>query len=394
MNDEQLKQLGANLTQEIDSLMETKLPGVVGKLVADETQKIVQQMRMEKAIFGHDRSGLDDDQKKSFVSLVKSVVGLRTKANEELIEEVDSRGGYLVPKEVASAIQRIAASVGLIMNQATYWPMNTDELGIPAYTGSFLEGEYLGVNTAGNLTAVTFTEAKLIAKKWQLAFAVGNDLISDTQVALADWLLALAAESLANRIDKEGFAGTGAPFVGILNNASVTVFTLAAGKNTFASFDVIDDSNDIVATLDESMLDGAAWYMHRTVFAKLKSKKDTAGNYIIQQPGINAYPAVSGNSKVLGGLKPVGEMAGYPVYTTRHLPSNGASAASTKYMIFGNLRAFGYGDRGEMRLAQHTSGSFGSKEIALADQVGMVMKHRHALVTTLPAAFVAVKTAA
>jgi hypothetical protein len=53
-----------------------------------------------------------------------------------------------------------------------------------------------------------------------------------------------------------------------------------------------------------------------------------------------------------------------------------------------------YGDKGEMRVAQHQSGSFGGKEIALADQTGVVYKHRHALSVTLPAAFVVVKTAA
>jgi hypothetical protein len=58
------------------------------------------------------------------------------------------------------------------------------------------------------------------------------------------------------------------------------------------------------------------------------------------------------------------------------------------------MRAFAFGDKGEMRVGQFESGSFGGKEIALADQRGLVYKHRHALALTLPRAFVVGKTAA
>lgn len=395
MNQEQLEKLEASFKSTVDQVMEQKLAEVVSPLVAAETKKIVQQMRVERAVLGRDRTGLDEEQKQQFVSIVKSAaLGMRTKAGEAMIEEVDSRGGYLVPKEIASAIYRIAASVGLILNQATKWDMTTDELGIPAYTGAFLEGEYLGVDAAGSVTPMPFSEANLIAKKWQLAFVVGNDLLADATVNLADWLLALGGESLANSIDKEGFNGAGTPFVGILNNVNVPTFSLPAGESTFASFKVIDDANDTIANLDESVLDGAAWYMHRTVWAKLKSQKDTAGNYILQQPGSWTFPQISANAGQVGGIKPVGELAGYPVYTTRHLPSIAASAHLTKYLVFGNLKSFSYGDRGDMKVAQSVSGSFGGKEIALADQTGLVIKHRHALVAVLPKAFVNVETAA
>src|SRR5205823_2818019 len=118
-----------------------------------------------------------------------------TKANEPLIGEQDNRGGYLVQPEVAAAILRIAASVGTIMKQCQKWTMKTDELGIPNYTGSFLTGAYLGVDLVGTVQGLTFGQAVLIARKWQLAFAVGNDLLNDASVQLGDWLLAMAGEA-------------------------------------------------------------------------------------------------------------------------------------------------------------------------------------------------------
>lgn len=377
----------------VDKIFEEKLKVVVGDVAAQETRKIVEQMRIERILTGKDRSGLSEEQKVKFVDTVKAALGIRTKANEALIEEQDNRGGYLVATEVANAILRIAASVGLVMSQAQKWPMATDEKDIPAYTGSFLEGEYLGIDAAGSVTGLTFQQAKLIVKKWQLAFIVANDLLADSGVDVADWLLALGGESLANRIDKEGLIGAGTPFDGILNHADVTTYTLPTGENTFEEYRVMEDSSDVIAQIEESVLDGAGFYMSRTMWAKIRVQKDGAGNYILPQAGAPSQPVLA-NNPTGGGVKIAGEILGFPVFTNRHMPAVSASAASTKFIIFGNMKALAYGDKGELRVAQYQSGSFGGKEIALADQTGLVYKHRHALVVALPAAFVAVKTAA
>jgi hypothetical protein len=57
-------------------------------------------------------------------------------------------------------------------------------------------------------------------------------------------------------------------------------------------------------------------------------------------------------------------------------------------VIFGNMRSMAFGDKGEMGVDQFTSGSFGGKEIALADQRGIVYRRRWALSATLYRAFV------
>ena len=58
------------------------------------------------------------------------------------------------------------------------------------------------------------------------------------------------------------------------------------------------------------------------------------------------------------------------------------------------MKATAFGDKGEMEVAQFESGSFGGKEVALADQRGIVYRHRHAFTIVLPQAFVVVKTSA
>jgi HK97 family phage major capsid protein len=401
-----------------DEVMKEKLVPIIGAEVAASVQKTVATLKLQREVFGKDMTGLNEKMKKDFVLLTKAAVfkdfTIDTKANEALIEEQDNRGGYLVSREIADAIMRIAASVGTIMSQAAKWEMTTDELGVPNYTGSFLTGAYLGVDAAGPVTGLTFGQANLIAKKWQLAFVVGNDLLADASVNVADWLLALGGEALANMIDYQGFVGganTGDPFLGILNYPStttvdptgqkVTSYVLPTGSTTFAKYAVMDDSSVMIGDLEESILDGAAFYMNRTVWAKLRTQKDTAGNYILPYAGWARPDPAMENHPGGGPIKPAGEILGYPVYTNRWLPAVGASSvngfsdgASNPFVIFGNMRAFAFGDKGEMRVGQFESGSFGGKEIALADQRGLVYKHRHALTLTLPRAMVVGKTAA
>lgn len=428
MNDEQLKALKGQIETAFDETLEKKLAPMVGDIAAAKAREVVESMKLNRHVFGKDITGLTEKQKKDFVTVAQAaagkITGLDVKANEALIEEQDNRGGYLVSREITDAILRIAASVGTVMNMAMKWPMKTDELGIPNYTGAFLTGAYLGVDTAGTVQGLTFGQAVLIAKKWQLAFVVGNDLLADASANLADWLLALAGEALANMTDQQGLVGGTAsypgPFVGILGlpvgasgTGSVVTQYYAGGISTSGrtkfsntnpttpdGFDVLQDSSNMIGQLEESVLEGAAFYMHRTVWAAWRVQKDTAGNFILPFAGI---PAIGGATAPLamdptgGPIRPAGQILGFPVYTNRWmpaLPAGNVATANTAFVIFGNMKSLAFGDKGEMRVAQFESGAFGGKEVALADQRGIVYKHRHGLVVVLPQAFVVGYTSA
>jgi HK97 family phage major capsid protein len=403
-NEALLKSVQETVSKSFNDFMETSLVPTMEEVSVKAARKEVERMQIERFVRGRDVSGLGDEQKKAFAKQVQSVFrgdregALKVKANEALIGEQDNRGGYLVEAEVASAILRIAASVGTIMKQCQQWPMKTDELGIPNYTGSFLTGSYVGVDLPGTVTGLTFGQAVLIARKWQLAFTVGNDLLADASVQLADWLLAMAGEALANMVDQQGFIGgtvttAPGPFVGILNTPNIQTYTLASGNTTYAKFSVINDSSAMIGMLEESILDGAAFYMHRTVWASLRVQSDdTTGLPFLLFGGL-ASPATLDIDPTGGPIKPAGSILGFPVYTNRWLPSTSvASQANTPFLIFGNMKACAFGDKGDMRVAQFESGSFGGKEVALSDQRGIVYKHRHAFVVVLPQAFVVAYT--
>lgn len=413
MKPEELKVMSEHFEKSLDDHFVKKIEPMMGEIAAAKAREIYDSLKKDQYLNnGKDISKLSEKQKLGLCEVARHVAskaamdGATIKANEALIEEQDNRGGYLVSREVADAILRIAASVGTIMSQTMKWAMKTDELGVPNYTGAFLTGAYLGVDVPGVVQGLTFGQAVLITKKWQLAFVVGNDLLADASVQLADWLLAIAAESLANMIDQQGFTGTGAPFVGVLNlptgtqgvGTNTTQYyagnSSTSGKTAMSGWNVMTDSSNMVGNLEESILDGAAFYMHRTVWAALRVQQDTNGNFILPFGGLSTLGSYRTDILAMnpfgGPIVPAGVLLGFPVYTNRWMPTyTGATVSTgTAFIIFGNFKATAFGDKGDMRVSQFESGAFGGKEIALADQRGIVYKHRHAFSVVLPQAFV------
>lgn len=391
LSQKQLEDIVKGVTSHIDVQVEERLKTFLGNDVAASVSKTVKEMRLGEILSG--KPVCSDEEKMAFVNGVKSIV-LNTKANEPMILENDARGGYLVPTAVANVIVRLARTVGFAFSQATRWDMSdVKELDVPAYTGSALEGEWLEVDSAGgDGQAVAFKSAKLALKTWQITFVVGKNLLSKASVSLADWLIALAAEALANSADKQLLTGSGSPFVGVLNHDDVTTYTLGTGQTTAASYKVIDDSSEIMAQVEESALDGACFVVHKSVWAKWRVQKDTAGNYLLPQAGL--LPMFLGADVNAALPRAAGLIMDKPVYTVRHMTAAASATAGTTFGVFGNFRYTAYGESGPMTIEQHASGNFGGKEVARSAQRGIVLNKECAFNVTLPEAFIKIKTAA
>lgn len=389
MTPEQLAALKGEFKSIVDTAVQESIKDIAGKEVAEQVSKIVRKMRIDRALYGQDKSGIDDETKLAFVKDIRAITRGEKAA---LLENSDASGGYLVPAEVHAGIMRIAASVGLVARDAQHFPMGSDELNVPRYTGADLEGAYLGEDVEGTETSVTFGDARLIAKTWYTIFRVGNTLLADANVNVADWLLGLVAEGLASRMDKEGFIGgtfAGSPFVGILGSSEVTVFTLPTGADTFAEF-TADHASDVIAQVEESILPDCAFYFHRTVWAKIRQQKTANGMYTVGQNN----SMIAANFKK-DGIKPAGVMWDYPVYTVDHLPANSASAVSTNFAVFGSLKhGLLVGDRQNLEIAKSDSATVGGKNVFAANQTAIRATHRHAVAIGLPSALVVIKTAA
>jgi HK97 family phage major capsid protein len=379
----------------VDQSIKENLGDVVSTQVSETVKSIVAKMRVERALYGSDASGISDEQKLLLAEDFKNIANgklFNGQAKAAILSTSDEAGGYLIPAELYSGILRVAASAGLVARDAMRMPMGSTSMDVPRYTGADLEGSYVGEDTEGSETTVTFGDAKLVAKTWMVIIRVSNTMLNNTSVNLTDWLIGLIAEGLSVKLDKEGFKGgtyAGSPFVGLLGSTDVTVYTMASGKDTFAEFDM-DEASDVIAQMPESLLNGAAFYFNRTVWAKIRQKKDTAGAYVV---GANGGIVAMNFKKE--GIQPAGELWNFPVFTTDQLPTNTQTAVSTKFGVFANLsKALIIGDRGSMALAQSDSATVGGKNVFAANQKAIRVTHDHAIAIGLPSAAVVIKTAA
>jgi len=378
----------------IDASIEKNLATIAGEKTAQVVKETVRKMRLDRELFGRDKSGLDEEQKSAFaadmIAIGKGTFGGGS-YKAALLETVDSQGGYTVPVEVHRGILRIAASNGYVLRDAMKFPMSTDEMNVPRYAGSDLEGAYYtNDDTVGTETDITFGTATLAAKTWYTIFRVSNPLLADASADIGDFLLALAAEGLANMIDKQAFAGTGSPFTGLLADANVTQYAMATTADSHADF-TIDDAEMAVANLPASLHQGAAWYMHPTMWAHLKTLEDTAGQKLLGQNS-NAFAA----AYQVDGIKPSGVLAEYPVYLSAHFPAYDAGTSPEEsFIVFANLnKAIFFGDRERLSFAKSDSATVGGKNVFAANQTAFRVTHRHAITVGLPAAAVVVSTGA
>lgn len=373
---------------QVDKSVKESLEQIIGKEVAERVEKTVKMARIDAILNG---GGLDSETKAAFARDIQAIARGEKAA---YLGTADQTGGYLIPVEVHNEILRIAATTGLITRDARRWPMEgADTIEIPRYTGSVLQGEYQGEDEEGDETQNDLGEAVLTAKYWQVIIRAGNRLLKSANVNLAEWFLAMAAEGLAYRIDREGFMGgtyAGSPFVGLLASSEVTVQTMASGKIGFDKFDV-PEASDAIGSIPTAAVRDGAFYFHRTVWAKLKGKKDaTSGLYEFSQQNTGLVRFLKEN-----GINPVGVIEEYPVFTTDVLPAFSASAISTKFGVFANLGlALAWGDKGPMQVAKSTEATVGGKNLFRANQTAFRFSHEHALAMQLPAAAVVFKTSA
>lgn len=378
--------LKAELKTAVDESIKSNLETIVGTQVAEAVEKKVDELKFERLVNGGtDKTGLTPDQKMKFVE------DIRVKA--PYVSDSDQDGGYLVPTEVHAGIIRIAETTGIVARDARKWPMSSDTLEVPRYTGSVMQGEYIGQDEEGSETQNDLGVARLQVQQWINIFRMSNALLQDANVDVADWLMSMAAEGFAYRLDREGFVGgtfSGSPFIGLLQSADVTEQTLGSGKTGFEDFDPAEAS-EAIGAIKTSALPGAAFYFSPSVWAQIRAQKDgTSGEYVFSQHNVNFAVLQREN-----GIQPVGNIYGYPVYTTDVLPAYSASAISTKFGVFGNLNlALAWGDRGPMEIAKSNDATVGGKSLFRANQTALRFTHRHAISIGLPAAAVVLKTAA
>ena len=334
------------------------------------------------------------DRKEKMASFIKAVYHKDAAALtifKAMSEGTGSAGGFIVPEEFAAEVNRVVEDFGLVAKLGRKFPMGSDTLNVPRLSAS-VTVSYPGENTAGTASQPTFEQVILQAKDCVGITPMSNALLADANVSVIDLLVELFAEAIAGTLDEQGLTGTGSPFTGVLGDAGVTVVQPAngTGNSTFTGASTPDNARDLIAGVKPWALQGAAYVMHRTVWALFqKTKASTGGEYFISA----ANPVMGLNAGGQGfPLAMAGTMWGYPVYLSDKMPT--ATAVSTKYVIFGNLKHIFVGLRDDMAVSISQDATVGSDNLFEKNMSAVRVVTRHAVAVGLPTAFAVLKTAA
>jgi HK97 family phage major capsid protein len=386
MPTDEIKNAMRELFSEKDAEIKQHVVDLAGPLFAEKLAEMVKEARARELVTG---KGLDVESKKKFVEDIK-LIARNEKAAYLTIN--DQTGGYLVPTEVHGEIMRIAETTGIVARDARN--MGASDIEIPIYTGDAMQGTYVSEDGTTTETQNDLGVARLKSATWMTIVRLSNKLISKANVNVADWLMALVAEGLAYRLDREGFVGgtfAGSPFVGLLGSSAVTSQTLGSGLTGFE--DITQEEAAIaIGSVPTAALNSAAFYFHRTVWARIKTQRigGAGTEYVFKQDN-----AALATLRRENGIQPVGDIQGYPVFTTDVLPAYSASAISTKFGVFGNLNlALVRGEDGPMSVLRSENAVVGGVSTFERNQTAMRFTQDHALSIMLPEAAVVFRTAA
>lgn len=311
----------------------------------------------------------DAGKGKAFLSWVNDL------ANQKAMTEgVPADGGYTVPNEFVPELVRLVNDYGFIRKYATIIPMKGNSLTMPSLTTG-VTSVWVDEASAIGETKPTFSQISLTNKKLASLVPISNELLDDSSLTMANLVVNLIAESMANEEDRVGFTGSttgGDPYNGILNTSGINSVVMSSGKTAFTDInpDFLLDMTDAVPRVARR---GASFFMNREVFNVVRKLKDTTGNYIVQSPANGL------------GLPTIW---GYPVVDLDVMPSLSDSGASKPFAIFGNPKYMYLGDRQSIVFARSVHYAFN------VDVTYIRATERIGFAVGLPQAFARLVTAA
>lgn len=255
-------------------------------------------------------------------------------------------GGYLVPTEMESTIDRVLGTVSVMRALASVRQIGTAtysklvNMGGAGY-GWVGEEDARGETATPTLRELEFTVMEIYAEPYATQVAL-DDAVMDIEAWLAGEVQTVFAE-------KEGEAfltGSGVKRPrGLLSydtvaNASYAWgkigFTVTGGAAGFASSNPADAMVDLYYALKQGYRGSAAWLMSDAVMASVRKFKDGQGNYLWQPPA---------------GAAEVPTILSKPVHTDDNMPGLGAGNFPIAFGDFG--RAYLILDRVGIRVLRN-----------------------------------------
>jgi HK97 family phage major capsid protein len=134
---------------------------------------------------------------------------------------------------------------------------------------------WIGENVEITTSNPTGTQVQLVAKKLAVGTRVSNELLSDSVISIADWLVQEFSLELSKRIDEAVFNGDGTSSYGGIQgivpkinvSGSKSVVGARSGNTAVDTLDLGDFSKALAALPRYALQSGgAAWYMSPAVY--------------------------------------------------------------------------------------------------------------------------------
>ena len=309
---------------------------------------------------------------------------------KNMVEGTDADGGYFVPSDFKPTLLRIIEQYGVIRNNAQIVPMLRDEMQWPVFSGGWKDtngavaGPVYWVDEAAAMTQTwpQFSTVTMTCKKLVALVPTSGELLQDSVIPIANLIATLVGEYLAKEEDRVGFVGSianGDKFDGALTSAGKVTLTSGTNINSITPEVMLDCIN----SLNPTVISGAKFYMHRTVYAILRKMR------INPTGGAGTGEYLLTNPTVMGTTGDVGMIWGYPIELVEAMPAySGALSASTRYILFGNMKNYYFADKMALSVASTDIVGFANflTHFRFVERIGMKLP--------LPDTLACIKTAA
>jgi HK97 family phage major capsid protein len=326
------------------------------------------------------------DAAKTFAAFCRHLAMKDFATVKNMVEGTDADGGYLVPVDFRPTLLRIIEQYGVIRNNAQIVPMTRDEMQWPVFSGGWKDtngavaGPVYWVDEAAAMTQTwpQFSTVTMTCKKLAALVPTSGELLQDSVIPIANLIATLVGEYLAKEEDRVGFVGavaSGDKFDGALTSAGKVTLTSTTNLSSLT----VENLLDCINSLNPTVLGGSKWYMHRTVYAMLRKMRFNqgggagTGEFMIQSP-IGPEPAT---------------LWGYPIELVEAMPAYDAAAhASTRYILFGNMKNYYFADKMALSVASTDIMGFANflTHFRFVERIGMKLP--------LPDTLACIKTAA
>jgi HK97 family phage major capsid protein len=189
MDQKTLESVEAKMLEVMNSLVEKQIPEIVAKAMTEKLEAIQKQLDVKNIqtdlpfpVNATEKEKVSITRKGQLAKFIKGMYLKDAKLLQEaglkgMTEGVDSQGGFLVPEELATEIDRIKKNVGLIRKLARRVPMTTDQIGMNKL-GSSVSVTWVGEATAGTGSTPDFKKVQLMAKTAECIPAINLSLMT------------------------------------------------------------------------------------------------------------------------------------------------------------------------------------------------------------------------